>query len=130
MPAHLRRRHQTGVASPEQGVAVAGDPGVEPVAQEERVDDVEAQQRPRPRVQRRRRIEAKGSQEGKRGVDKRLRKACNQGRAVLTGASRCNKLWVRGGGVNLKPEVEPQQTARPPRDSLGRSYSGMRPGVN
>src|SRR5262249_30357589 len=25
--------------------------------------------------------------------------------------------WVRRGGVNLKPEVVPQQTERPPRDS-------------
>src|SRR4051794_34383533 len=25
--------------------------------------------------------------------------------------------WVRHGGANLQPEVEPQQTERPPRDS-------------
>ena len=36
--------------------------------------------------------------------------------------------WARRGGVNLQPEVAPQQTERPPRDSPVEDTRGVKPG--
>src|SRR6266496_5050533 len=36
--------------------------------------------------------------------------------------------WVRRGGVNLRQEVEPHQTERPPRDSPNEDTPERRPG--
>src|SRR5215469_3577799 len=37
--------------------------------------------------------------------------------------------WARRGGVNLQPEVVPQQTERPPRDSSEEDTPDRRSGV-
>src|SRR5262249_2839256 len=37
--------------------------------------------------------------------------------------------WAQRGGVNLQPEVAPQQTERPPRDSPVEDTPDVRPGV-
>ena len=49
----------------------------------------------------------------------RREEACDQRSVPQDVTSSC----VRNGGANLKQEVEPHQTERPPRDSLCRGYS-------
>jgi hypothetical protein len=52
---------------------------------------------------------------GSSGVARRERKLVIRGRAP----QEVTSAWRRGGGVNLQPEVAPQQTEEPPRDSSG-----------